>query len=445
MRKVNYWTKEKCQEVALKYETKNDFRLKDNYPYVKSYKNGWLDDICSHMQPDKKKPRGYWTKEKCIECLSLNEKFRTAYAVCYRNGWLKSVYEKFKSSKKKPKGYWTIEHCQEEALKYKSRKDFRKGSSWSYLTCLKNGWIDDVCKHMKPIGNLIKRCIYVFEFSDNCAYIGLTYNYDERILKHQKDQKSSVYKHINSGNSFITKQLTDYISIEKSTKLEKFYVELYKKNKWLILNKIKTGGVGSVKEKWTYDKCKEEALKYTSRKEFHKSTAYHKARRNGWLDDVCSHMEQKVKPSGYWTKERCAEIALKYKTRKEFNKNDVNVYNTCVRNDWLDDVCSHMIYKKYKPKGYWTKENCEKEAIKYKTRKEFKTFSSSAYNCSVIYGWLDEICKHMISQNKPKNFWTKERCISEIKKYKTKNELKKNNPTVYRKSLNNKWFDEINY
>jgi len=34
--KENYWTKEKCQEIALKY--KSDFRKGDNYPYVKAYK-----------------------------------------------------------------------------------------------------------------------------------------------------------------------------------------------------------------------------------------------------------------------------------------------------------------------------------------------------------------------------------------------------------------------
>ena len=30
-----------------------------------------------------------------------------------------------------------------------------------------------------------------------------------------------------------------------------------------------------------------------------------------------------------------------------------------------DDICSHMI-EILKPRGYWTKENCQKESLKYK-------------------------------------------------------------------------------
>lgn len=47
-----------------------------------------------------------------------------------------------------------------------------------------------------------------------------------------------------------------------------------------------------VKNYWTFDKVKEEASKFLSRNEFNKlsKSAYLAAYRNGWLDDVCSHM-----------------------------------------------------------------------------------------------------------------------------------------------------------
>ena len=47
-----------------------------------------------------------------------------------------------------------------------------------------------------------------------------------------------------------------------------------------------------MKLKWTYDKCKEEALKYSSKIEFKSncSSAYQVARVNNWLNDICSHM-----------------------------------------------------------------------------------------------------------------------------------------------------------
>ena len=40
-----------------------------------------------------------------------------------------------------------------------------------------------------------------------------------------------------------------------------------------------------------------------------------------------------------WTKEKCAEEALKYKSRSEFKKNNTNAYKASVRNGWLDDIC----------------------------------------------------------------------------------------------------------
>lgn len=49
--------------------------------------------------------------------------------------------------KRKPRGYWTKEKCQEEALKYKNKHDFRKNSNSSYQKSLKNRWLDDICTY----------------------------------------------------------------------------------------------------------------------------------------------------------------------------------------------------------------------------------------------------------------------------------------------------------
>lgn len=53
-----------------------------------------------------------------------------------------------------------------------------------------------------------------------------------------------------------------------------------------------------------------------------------------------------------------------------------------------------------KCKGYWTKENCQKEALKYNSRKEFLDKYCDAYRSSVKNKWLDEICKHMGDKKK---------------------------------------------
>ena len=51
---------------------------------------------------------------------------------------------------------------------------------------------------------------------------------------------------------------------------------------------------------------------------------------------------------------------------------------------------------KHKPKNYWNKEMCTKEALKYNGRYEFQKNSMSAYRSAIVNGWLDEVCSHMV-------------------------------------------------
>ena len=79
---------------------------------------------------------------------------------------------------------------------------------------------------------------------------------------------------------------------------------------------------------WTYENCKVEALKYDTRNEFRikSSGAYASVLRNGWIDEVCIHMIRIVNVRNYWSFERCKEEALKYKTRSEFQHKSGSCY-----------------------------------------------------------------------------------------------------------------------
>ena len=98
------------------------------------------------------------------------------------------------------------------------------------------------------------------------------------------------------------------------------------------------------------------------------------------------------KPNGYWTKERCHKEALKYSIRKEFVKGSSGAYNAAYKNGWLDEICSHMEIIC----GKWTIETTKEEALKYNTHIEFSKGSRGAYATAYKNGWLDEICSHMI-------------------------------------------------
>ena len=249
------------------------------------------------------KPRGYWTKENClIESLKYTTigDFRKnsvrAYRVMLKNNWLNEINLDRKINNK---GFWNKEKCKEVALKYNTKSEFKSNYGVAYTKALKNGWLKDICSHMILSGHKYKRCIYAVEFLDNHVYIGLSYNMNKRFDDHTKDANyngSSVLEHIKNTNSIpILKQLTDYIDVELASKMEEIKRNDYKNSGWIILNKVKCGGIGGNILKLTKEKCLEEALKYDNKGDFIKfsQSAYNKACKFKWLEEITKHMKIK--------------------------------------------------------------------------------------------------------------------------------------------------------
>ena len=290
------WTFEKCKETALLYNHRNEFKNKHSGAYSKSLKNGWLDEICSHMIRISK-PKSYWNKEKCLEAAK-------------------------------------------ECIK---RSEFAKRYPGAYKKCFQNKWLDEVCNHMIIVGNLKKRIIYLFEFKDKFAYIGLTCDVNRRKKEHLENKDGLIYNHINkTGEIPILILLTEYIELEKSIKLEKYYMNFYKNNGFKLLNKYKGGGIGKVSKKIPdYYSCKLESKKYKSRTEFHDKNhiLYNFSKSNIWLDEFYGPIiSRKIKP----TYEECLLESKKYKSKSEFSRKSRTIYNFSSKNGWLD-----IFYFKY--------------------------------------------------------------------------------------------------
>jgi predicted GIY-YIG superfamily endonuclease len=137
-----------------------------------------------------------------------------------------------------------------------------------------------------------------------------------------------------------------------------------------------------------------------------------------------------------WTKERCQDEALKYKTRGEFQNKSHSAYNSARKNNWLDEICSHMVLLHNK----WTKDDCKKEALKYNNRGEFAKNNHKIWSFAKKYNWLDEICSHMILLH---NNYSKDECRIEALKYDSRNKFKKYNHKVWQFAQKHKFLDEI--
>jgi len=290
----------------------------------------------------KTKPNGYWTYEKCkevtLKCETKYDMYNnhgTVYNKIMKNKWFE-LQEHFTSSKKS-NGYWTYEKCKESALECETKSEFMINFSSAYNIVRKNKWYD-LFEHMTPIGNKYKRLIYVYEFDDNYCYIGLTGNLKRRNIQHIfQDKKSSVFLHIeNTNRNPILLIKTNYVNVDDAILLEEKILNDYKNKGWNILNKTKTGGIGSNVIKWNKNACKMEALKYDNASQFDKksSGAYHSAAKYGWLDEFFPMTSK----NGHWNnKELCKKEATKYKNRSEFCYGCWSAYNYSNINNWLNE------------------------------------------------------------------------------------------------------------
>lgn len=243
---LRYWTKERCAEEAMKYDTRSTFRVESNGAYNSARKSDCLDEICTHMKQQGNKTarvvyqifsecgrfayvgltynwvrrhnqhltdtkssahsivsdgKQYtvkvsdlmpvedaqaleakliednraagievlnkaragavggssriWTRDRCVEVASrcrtrmeFKDRFNSAYWSASRRGFLDDACEHMEPLRQ-PKGTWTLEVCRAEARRFQYRVEFQKLSSAAYDKCLKSGWLDLVCAHMK--------------------------------------------------------------------------------------------------------------------------------------------------------------------------------------------------------------------------------------------------------------------------------------------------------
>lgn len=212
---------------------------------------------------------------------------------------------------------------------------------------------------------------------------------------------------------------------------------------WELPKEIKPNGY------WTLERCKASALQFYAKTEWYRGdpTAYRKSIKLGYMDECSSHMVQLNKPEGYWTKEMCVEEALKYKTVREWNKNSSGSYSYAGKYGWLDECKKHM-GDKHKENGFWLiKENVIKDALKYTNHKEWRLNSGSAEYSARIYGWLGECKKHMDkTQHREKvkhGYWNiKDNVLLEVLKFNNKTEWSIKSSGSLASARKNGWYNE---
>jgi len=183
------------------------------------------------------------------------------------------------------------------------------------------------------------------------------------------------------------------------------------------------------KTKWTYEICKEEALKYKTKQELRKNneTVFIKIHNKKWLE-LFNHMNT----CKIWSYEECKEESLKYNTRKKFEENNPCAFNKIHNERWYE------LFNNMKTNNNWSYEKCKIEALKYNTVKELKENNNPLYITICKNKWY-KLYEHM--DFKTRLYHSYVECKEEALKYKTNKELKENNISVYNKIASEKWYE----
>lgn len=146
------WTKKELQEEANKYQTRGEFRKNNNSAYNAASKKNIMNHLFkNHINngySNKQKSSGYWTEEKLKDEISKYETRSDLYinnpTVYYKAIKMNILNDLFKnhlnngySENRNIYGYWTDERLQDEANKYKTRKEFKKYNNNAYITSKK--------------------------------------------------------------------------------------------------------------------------------------------------------------------------------------------------------------------------------------------------------------------------------------------------------------------
>ncbi len=358
-------------------------------------------------------------------------------------------------------GYWDYDKCYAEAKKYSTVSEFAKGNGSAHYRAKENGWIKDYC--------------WFVDGKTVSAHRRTKWDYDSCYKLAQECIKKSEFKEKNNRA---------YNVARKNGWFEDYY--------WFLSDEVIRHQKRPSRVKWTYERCREEALRFETLAKFSKAfpSAYTVANRNGWIDDFdwlfrtgniyeanidnvyayffvelkSVYVGRTVDPSARDTGHNVNENSAVFKFASE---NEVSIPNMTILESGLtllEGLDKEDYYRqKYHNEGWnvlnvaktgrksgslgglgsgkWNYKSCYKEALKYKTLKEFRKKSPSAYNVVCKNGWQDDYVWLKTIPHKA-GYWSYEKCYEEAKKYKTRTQFQKGSGSAYDKALKENWLDD---
>ena len=183
------WTFEKAYKIAQAFHTVNEMCEEYEYLYRISKARGWLKKFDWFRGKEiKTEKQTKWTEEICRKeamKYASRKEFRRmckgAYDKSKEMGWLDSYTWLFYYRKHLE---WNYDSCKEEASKYANRNEFGKHSYGAYTCARLNGWLDEF--YPVPLRRFLNY--------ETCKQLTSKYNTKGDLLASDRSLYSSILK-----------------------------------------------------------------------------------------------------------------------------------------------------------------------------------------------------------------------------------------------------------
>ena len=243
---------------------------------------------------------------------------------------------------------YTFEFCEKIARQYKTLHDFRQNDNLVYQRSKNNNYLqtftwfeNDINTANKLVNVYKKSCVYVYKLPNKVAYVGLTNDIQRRHHEHLTQPKDSILQYSKKLNIPIPEPeiLINNITKKQSALEEKKYIQKFKTDGWLLLNKNDGGSLGGTTKKWSeqflIDFCKH----FTSPKDVEKvNYALYKYVYHNKLQDKCFPGSE-IKPIERinYTPELVDKLVAQYENKTELRKNNKALFTYLFRHGLLFD------------------------------------------------------------------------------------------------------------
>lgn len=390
-KKIEDYTSEESIALALQYGTLEKFRRRAYNAYMAARQNGWIDEIKRQIGK-----RHSMTKEECHEiALQYNTPKEwergdaRSYGYAKNHKWIPELTTHMSRIVD-----YTDDSAAVIALNFETRTEFARkaGGAWNYART--HGILDKICAHMVIRGSKRERIIYVFEFDDHHAYVGLTFNIKNRLNCHLTNTKSAVYRYIHeTGCNYLFKTISGWLPEKEAQDEEQRMIEKYETDGWTMINSMHGGGLGACRKKYTLEYCKQVASGYRYKKQFMEEhpAVYQTVHKNEWQKEVFAHMERWTRSRELYTDEKIREIVADCKIREDIKHKCNKLYQFLQRNNLMDKYMPlNKPQKQHHPQGYWTLEKAIEVVPLCYSRTYMRKNYYQAYMLLKDNGLLDE-------------------------------------------------------